>query len=128
MVSWANRQLALFRRFEGVRSVTREKNLEFRSAVDHIAHEPACGHDFEPKAPYLLQSSRDQAISERPSAHRHRHLGVVDGHDMARESIIGDGKAGRRVELKPALVSVVTNNGALSVWQRCLQGRVQDFI
>lgn len=91
--------------------------LKLRPARNDFAHEPTFWHDLQPEPPNVLQCACDQSISEGPSAHRNRHLGVIDGHHVPREPIVGNSKTGRRIQLKPVFFRVVSNAGVFRVGQ-----------
>ena len=100
------------------------QSLELGIALNNRSHEPAFRHDLEVQPPHLAGRAAHQPIAKPATAQPERHLGVVDGHGIAQQAVVGDGKAGRGVELKPVLIAVVAHAGSFSVSHCRLQERI----
>ena len=74
-------------------------------------HEPALRHDLKIEAPHFLKCAAHQMIAVAAAAQRQGHLGVIDGHDIAFEAVVGNGQARRRIHLEPVLLGDCDEQG-----------------
>ena len=64
---------------------------------------------FEIEAAYFLERAAHQMVAVAAAAQGQGRLGVIDGHDIAREAVVGDRKASRRIHLEPVQLRVVAD-------------------
>jgi hypothetical protein len=61
---------------------------ELGPPVDDLAHEPALRHDLEIEATHFLKGAAHQMVAMAAAAKAQGNLGVIDGHNIARDAII----------------------------------------
>jgi len=76
-------------------------------STDVLAHKPACGPDFQPALPGVVQTGFDQFTAQASTSNRRRDTGMCKRNDLPHRNVIEHSQMPVNGHLETVLISVV---------------------